>query len=119
MPPRTRLGLSAALLLFAAGLLTAAPSSNFKFSAPAGTSVHQAGEHQIQVTASARVTIYVVIQGTTVTGTVEPTVDPTDVTILLLDQEGEGDDTVLFEGRIRVPTLFESVIPHETGHGEG
>jgi hypothetical protein len=110
--------MSAALLLLAAGLLTAATASNFKFAAPAGTSQHQAGEHQIQVTASGPVTVYIVIQGETVTGTVEPTMDPTDVTILLLGQDGE-EDTVLFQGRIRIPTLFESVIPHETGHGEG
>lgn len=114
---RVRLGLIAAVLL-AAGVLSAAVTENYKFASPAGTTVHQLGEHRIQVTASALVTIYLVIEGNQVEGAVEPKQGATDVTIILLGDPGE-DDTLLFQGRVKSLTWFEQLIPHETGHGEG
>lgn len=118
MPPRARLGLIAVLLLVA-GVLSAATTANYKFAAPAGTSVHQLGEHQVQVSSTALVTIYLVIEGSQIQGAVEPKEGAADVTIILLGNEPGEDDTLLFQGRVKALTWFEQLIPHETGHGEG
>jgi len=117
MSPRVRLGLIAVLLLVA-GVLPAAVTENYKFAAPAGTTVHELGEHNVQVTSSAPVTIYLVIEGDQVEGAVEPQQGSADVSILLLGDPGQAD-TLLFQGRVKTLTWFEQLIPHETGHGEG
>ena len=118
---KRRLFLTAAcgLLLGLLGVnsLQAVPRESYKFSAPAGTSVHQLGSHTVRVEASSKVTIYIVFEGSQVSGAVDPGSQPATVTITVISDDGE--DEVIFEGQVRKPTPFEFLFPHETGHGEG
>ncbi|HEX9641533.1 MAG TPA: hypothetical protein VGB13_09490 [Candidatus Krumholzibacteria bacterium] len=104
------------LCVLGASSLLAVGQESYKFSAPAGTSTHQLGSHTVRVDASARVTIYLVFEGTTVTGAVEPGETVATVTITVIDDDG---DEVIFQGLVRKLTPFEFLFPHETGHGEG
>lgn len=97
--------------------LEAVPRESYKFSAPAGTSIHQLGSHTVRVEASSRVTIYIVFEGDQVSGAVDPSSPPATVTITVVNDEG--DDEVIFDGQVRKLTPFEFLFPHETGHGEG
>jgi len=106
------------LLGLSAAVGVAAPQQNYKTSAPAGTTYHQFGTHLVEVSTTARVTVYAVISGSVIIGAVEPTTDgPVQVTITLILTEQE--DEILFEGTVKKYTTFEELLPHETGHGEG
>jgi hypothetical protein len=105
------------MCVLGASSLMAVTKESYKFSAPAGTSTHELGSHTVQVESSARVTIYIVFEGSSVTGAVEPRENAATVTITVVDPD-EGDE-IIFEGRVRKLTPFEFLFPHETGHGEG
>ena len=125
MSARIRL-LGSALLLLAGMLLllgsapSGAETSHHKFSAPAGITQHQLGGQTVQVNASAPVIVYVIVNGDTVTGAVEPAFGQADVSITLMnDPVSKEYDQLLFHGRVREITWFDSIQPHETGHTEG
>jgi hypothetical protein len=104
------------ILILGASSLMAVPREAYKFSAPAGTSVHELGSHTVRVEASAKVTVYIIFEGNEVSGAVDPSNGAATVTITVIDDEG---DEVIFDAHVRKLTPFEFLFPHETGHGEG